>query len=269
MLILGLSLSACGAETAAPPPAPAPSRAAVVTDIHLSGEYLSPTPAPSKTPIPLTPRPTLRSTVGPIFFQTPTPVATGAQDLRNVAADARFNPTQPAATAPVPGEAQVAIGQGPPVIVPTAAPAPPAPVPTATPITLSTGESMPLDLPAGTSNCNTSETFKFNYPGDNSMVTVDAQFDGLTPANLGSAGINLWDSSSSTAPVQTATSLTNQKNSVPGSVELTYARLLSGPVTIELYNWSQTPLTGNVTVVTLASNNSPLQLVGSKSPGAC
>lgn len=128
---------------------------------------------------------------------------------------------------------------------------------------------MPLNLPAGTSNCDTSETFKFNYPGDNSIVTIDAQFDGLDPSNLGSAGINVWDSSSTTAPVSTATSLTNQRNSVPGSVELSYSRPLSGAVTLELYNWSQAPVTGSVAVVSLASNSSPLQLVASKSPGAC
>jgi hypothetical protein len=128
---------------------------------------------------------------------------------------------------------------------------------------------MPLNLPAGTSACDTSQTFKFSYPGDNSTVTIDAQFDGLNPSNMGSAGMNVWDSSSSTAPVSTATSLSNQKNSVPGSVEVIYQRPLGGPVTIELFNWSQTPLTGNVTVVSLASNGAPLTLVGAKSPGAC
>jgi hypothetical protein len=268
-LALCLLTAGCGSEAAVAPP-PAPDRNVVVTDIHLSGEYLSPTPAPSQTAVPPTPRPTLRATVGAIAYQTPTAVSTGAPDVRDVANDSRFNPPQPAANAtePPPGQASVSIGQGAP-IYPTATPTTAPPAATATPVTLATGQSMPLNLPAGTNNCDTSETFKFYYPGDNSAVTIDAQFNGLVPSNLGTAGINVWDSTSSSAPIANATSLTNQKNSVPGSVELSYSRLIGGPVTIELYNWSQTQLTGTVTVVNLASNGSPLQFVSAKSPGAC
>lgn len=134
---------------------------------------------------------------------------------------------------------------------------------------LSKGQSMQVHLPAGTAVCDTSQTFKFRYPGDDSIVTIDAQLDGLNPGNAGNAGLHVWDSTSTSAPAINVTTLSNQKDNVLGSIELMYQRSIAGAVTIELYNWTQTPLTGTVTVVTLGSNYSPLQVVQQKSPGAC
>ena len=128
---------------------------------------------------------------------------------------------------------------------------------------------MQVNLPAGTATCDTSQTFKFRYPGDSSIVTLDAQLDGLNPSDAANAGMHVWDSTSTSAPVLNVTTLTNQINNVLGSMEVKYQRPIAGTVTIELYNWTQTPLTGTVTVVTLASNYTPLQVVQQKSPGAC
>ncbi len=60
--------------------------------------------------------------------------------------------------------------------------------------------------------------------------------------------------------MQTATTRTNQKNSVPGSIELTYARGIAGRVTIELYNWTGLNLTGTVTALSTGTGSTPLQV---------
>jgi len=128
---------------------------------------------------------------------------------------------------------------------------------------------MPIALAAGAANCDTSQTFNFKYPGDNSMVTIDAQLNGLDPGKAGAAGFDLWDVTSTSAPVRTATTLNSQKGNVPGSIELSYQRPIAGLVTIDLFNWSQQSITGTVTVVDLPSNNAPLQVVSKKAAGSC
>jgi hypothetical protein len=265
----GLALACAGCASPREAAAPAAQRPMVLSDVHITGEFLTPTPAAAAgrfagrfSAAPAFTRPTL----GPISFQTPTPVPTGP--AQTAAGQAAEGAPQPSTTAsPAPAGATVQVSSAIPVLAqrsPTLSPDP-----TATPLALTKGQSIQVNLPAGTATCDTSQTFKFRYPGDNSTVTIDAQLDGLNPSDAGNAGLHLWDSTSASAPVITATPLTNQKNSHLGSIELTYQRPIAGPVTIELYNWTRAPLSGTVTVLTLASNYSPLEVVQQKSPGAC
>lgn len=240
----------------------------MLSDVHITGEFLTPTPAAAGGLAEIVPggAPAGRPTLGPIVFQTPTPVPTGptqvnATDASGLGPQASISPV--AATSGAAVQTSGSIPQQ-----PRRTPTQP-PVPTATPVALTKGQSMQVNLPAGTASCDTSQTFKFRYPGDSSIVTLDAQLDGLSASDAANAGMHVWDSTSTSAPVINVTTLTNQINNVLGSMEVKYQRPIAGPVTIELYNWTQTALTGTVTVVTLASNYSPLEVVQQKSPGAC
>jgi hypothetical protein len=265
--IFGLTLAiacvstACGAGNTAEQAGQQPM---VLSDVHITGEFLTPTPATAKAEPggAVQAAPTVKPTLGPISFQTPTAVPSGVVQLSTTDAE---QPEPQATSAAENSGASIQSGSSPLQTQRTPTPPPP----TATPVVLTKGQSLQVNLPAGNVSCDTSQTFKFRYPGDSSVVTIDAQLDGLNPGNAGNAGMHVWDSTSTSAPVANATTLNNQKNNVFGSIELMYQRPIAGAVTIELYNWTQTPLSGTVTVVTLASNFSPLQVVQEKSPGAC
>jgi hypothetical protein len=272
--LLAVALAGCGAESVSGvnvPAAPTP-----LSNIRISGLSGSATAAPAsgQTAVPPTAGPTQRVTVGIISYATPTPSPTPELDIRDTLSDPRFNPPQPTMRPIIP------IIPTPMTFAPTPdrsyhAPPRPAPppaiTPTATLVQLGVGQSTAINLPAGTSTCDTSQLFDINYPGGGSTVTIDAQIDGLTPSNSGAAGFNVWDSThvAPAAPAGTATTLTNQKNSVPGSIELIYSSGVAGRVTIELYNWTQTPLSGSLTVIGLPSNGARVQVETRKADGSC
>ena len=265
-----LLLAGCGTVDQAAAPA-APQRPMIVSDPRITGEMQTATPAPDQGGAAPNPQATQRAqAVGPISFQTQTPSPTPPLDVRDTLHDPRFVQSQPSypAAGNIPGGASIGLSNSPPT-QPTPVPPPPANAssgnqagvaPTLTPQLLPVNQALSVSLPAGTSTCDTSQTFSFNYPGDNSTVTIDAQLNGLDPSNSANAGLNVWDSTSSSAPVQTATTRTNQKNSVPGSIELTYARGIAGRVTIELYNWTGLNLTGTVTALSTGTGSTPLQV---------
>ncbi|MBV8085457.1 MAG: hypothetical protein JO247_11645, partial [Chloroflexi bacterium] len=168
-------------------------REPVTTDIRVSGELMTPTAIPTgAAAAPGSGSPTQRATLAPVSFQTFTPVATPHTD---VAAPLAVPGADTAVTVPRQQPAPPAqVGPGVPGSSfprpPATATPPPAPTPTDTPVLLAQGASFPINLPAGTATCDTDQTFTFNYPGDNSTVTVDAQLDGLSPNNEGQAGFN-------------------------------------------------------------------------------
>ena len=136
----------------------------------------------------------------------------------------------------------------------------------ASPPAVPAGQTVNLDVPAGTPSQGTVQTFTFSYPGDGSGVLIDARISGLDAPNYSAAGFNVYDEENVNAPMETATTLTNQKDSVPGSIEFGYSSGHAGMVTVQFFNWSQEPLTLSLTPVSLP-NGSSLQVV-SASAGA-
>ena len=121
----------------------------------------------------------------------------------------------------------------------------------ATAVVLGAGQSTSVSLAPATTSCNGAQLFTLNYPGDNTNVTIDAQLSGsgLNPINSAAVGFNVWDSTNTVAPIETANLLTNQKNSMPGMLEFNYSSGTAGLVTIELFNWAQVPVSGTVSVM--------------------
>jgi hypothetical protein len=113
------------------------------------------------------------------------------------------------------------------------------------------GQSAKLKTPPGSTTMGFSQIMTFVYPGDNSVVTFDAQIDGLNPGNAQNAGFNVYDAENGSTAVQTVTPANNAKNQVPGSVEFSYQSSTARTVAIQFFNWNQVPATMTITPVAL------------------
>jgi hypothetical protein len=109
---------------------------------------------------------------------------------------------------------------------------------------------------------NSTVSYKFNYPGDSSTITFTATANPIDPSVASAIGVNVYDTASAATPpvpVEIATTLSNQANSDPHQMQFNYSSGTSGPVTLQLFNYSPNP-------VTFALNDSGL--VASSSAGS-
>ncbi|MBV8085403.1 MAG: hypothetical protein JO247_11375 [Chloroflexi bacterium] len=132
---------------------------------------------------------------------------------------------------------------------------------------VATGQTAQISLAAGQPACDTAQLYTFSYPGDGSLVSLTGVVNGLSGANANLAGINLWDGTSTTSPAQVDTP---SYNGAPGSAPLAvdYVSNTAGTVTVEVYNWTQSPLQVSLTPVQLP-NGAMLQPVAQPAAGSC
>ncbi|MGI9147747.1 MAG: hypothetical protein ACR2IK_14545, partial [Chloroflexota bacterium] len=105
-------------------------------------------------------------------------------------------------------------------------------------------------------------TYKFNYPGDNSNVTFTSSLTPSDPTTLSAEGFNVFDTTSKAVPpppVEVVTIATNGVSTDPHSLQFNYSSGTPGPVTIQLFNYTGTTVTFNLSdsgMVTNASSGS-------------
>ena len=136
------------------------------------------------------------------------------------------------------------------------------------PSALPAGQPVQFSLAAANGGCDGAQLLRFDYPGDNSTVTVDAKLTGYDPNNvltLGLAGINVWDAEAGAMGRPIAGDIS--KNNDPTQLEVNYSSSRAGSVTLELFNWTPSPVTAAVTPVAVSGNG--LQVVSTKPAGAC
>jgi hypothetical protein len=115
----------------------------------------------------------------------------------------------------------------------------------------STGQTTSLALPT-----NSTATYAFNYPGDNSDITFTATLNPIDPTSATAVGFNVFDTTSKASPpppVEVATIASDGMSSDPHSMQFNYSSGTSGPVTLQLFNYSPN-------TVTFSLSDSGLQL---------
>ena len=119
----------------------------------------------------------------------------------------------------------------------------------------STGQFTNVTVPS-----NGTVSYKLNYPGDNSTLTVTAQIPGADPTNGTAMGFNVYDNTAQAnnppSPVETATIQSNELNSDPHSIQFNYSSGTAGPVTLQLFNYTSKPQV-------ISFNDSGLTVAGS------
>ena len=114
-------------------------------------------------------------------------------------------------------------------------------------------------------------TYTFNYPGDNSNILLTANVPSrIDPSLAGGVGASVFDAASKGSPVETDTLQSNQFGGDPNTFQLAYSSGNSGPVTIQLFNWTGKAVALNVSQSGLVRSDgtmSPVTLqLGSVSP---
>lgn len=119
---------------------------------------------------------------------------------------------------------------------------------------ISTGQTTTFKVPSSPNGF--SQVWSFNYPGDNSNLTVDAELGGYDPSFASAIGFNVFDSQHQGTPLETATTQSNQKTNDPQGIEFNYSSGTPGPVSVQFFSYAPTPLTVSMTQGGLVSNNS-------------
>ncbi|HLY63982.1 MAG TPA: hypothetical protein VKU60_00490 [Chloroflexota bacterium] len=108
----------------------------------------------------------------------------------------------------------------------------------------STGQTTAVTVPS-----NGSVTYQFNYPGDNSNITVTAMISPVDPSSATAVGFNVFDTATKATPpvpVEVATIASNQISGDPHSMQFNYSSGITGPVTLQLFNYESTAATFNI-----------------------
>ena len=140
---------------------------------------------------------------------------------------------------------------GAPAAPTTAAPAPTAPgAPAAPPAApagagLATGQTATFNVPASPNGFN--KTWTFNYPGDNSNIIFDSEIGGYDPSFATAIGYNVFDSQHQAAPLEIATTQTNQKQNDAHGIEFVYSAGTPGTVSIQFFSYAPTALNMTLT----------------------
>jgi hypothetical protein len=173
-----------------------------------------------------------------LFSYAPVPVSlnvsqSGLQSINSGTAPAAITLTGPGgAAAPAP-----------------AAPAAPAPAPVASPAAggpgVASGQSLSLNVPASPGGYT--KSWKFDYPGDNSTITFDAEVGGLDPSFQTAVGFNVYDSQNAGTPVEIATLASNGRSNDPHGIEFVYSSGTAGSVTVQFFSYAPAPVTLNLT----------------------
>jgi len=122
----------------------------------------------------------------------------------------------------------------------------PAPSASAAPSGATTPAGQPVTFSAANKPGGFLKAMTFDYPGDFSNITFDAELDGFDPSYQGAVGFNVFDSQHSTAPVEIATTQSNQKPNDPHGIEFVYSSGIAGPVTVQFFSYA--PLNLNITL---------------------
>lgn len=108
-----------------------------------------------------------------------------------------------------------------------------------------TGQALTFQAPASPNGFY--QTWTFNYPGDNSNITVDAELGGFDPSQAGGVGFNVSDAQHPGQVVEIANTQTDQKQNDPQGIEFNYSSGFAGPVNFQFYSLSRTPITVTLT----------------------
>lgn len=118
----------------------------------------------------------------------------------------------------------------------------------------STGQTANISVPA-----NASVSYKFDYPGDNSNLTVWASVNPMDPLTASAVGVNVFDNAKPATPpvpVETVTTQTNQANSDPHQMQFNYSAGPAGPVTLQFFNGTSNSVTFSMNDSGLVTNSS-------------
>jgi len=133
-----------------------------------------------------------------------------------------------------------------PTFAASAAPAP-------GPLSIPPDQAVTFQVPASPNGFTRDWTF--SYPGDNSNITVNAEVTGLDPSFQTAVGFKVFDVSHQSAPVETATLQSNQKQNDPQGIEFNYSSGTPGTVTVQLFSYAPSALTVSVSHGGLVSPN--------------
>ncbi len=108
-----------------------------------------------------------------------------------------------------------------------------------------TGKLASFSVPASPNGF--SSMWTFDYPGDNSNITFDADMNGLDPSFATAVGFNVFDAQHQTSPVEIATNQSNEKPLDPHGIEFNYSSGTQGPVTVQFFSYVPAALTVDFT----------------------
>ena len=129
--------------------------------------------------------------------------------------------------------------------------------------TIDVGQAMNVSVSATQA---AGELFRMDYPGGNGTVMINARIDGLSNTAMSAAGFDVYDDQNGMTPVEHITMASNEFNQDPHLLQFVYSSGQAQTVTIQFFNWSQTPLTLEVMPVQLPSTG--LIKVGETVPGS-
>jgi hypothetical protein len=144
------------------------------------------------------------NTVTPITLQAP-----GGSGGAPAAASGASSPAAPGATTPAPAPA----GAG-----------------------LATGQTATFNVPASPNGF--SKVWTFSYPGDNSNIIFDSDIGGYDPSFATAIGYKVFDAQHQAAPLETATTQSNQRHEDPHGIEFVYSSGTPGTVTIQFFSYA-------------------------------
>jgi hypothetical protein len=135
------------------------------------------------------------------------------------------------------------------------APASPASSPAAAPAGSTVAAGQPLNFTAASKPGGSFKTITFNYPGDNSNITFDAEMPNFDVTQQGAVGFNVFDAQHQTSPVEIATTQNNQRSNDPHGIEFNYSSGAAGTVIVQFFSYMPQSVDVSLTNSGLVASN--------------